>query len=39
MTYETKAGMVSLTYAVGQVQDLSFQPSRGRIHIGLVNQF
>lgn len=39
MTYETKAGMVSVTYAVGQVGDFGFQPSRGRIHIGLVNQF
>ena len=39
MVYETKAGLVSITYAVGQVQDIPFQPARGRIHIGLVNQF
>lgn len=39
LTYETKAGMVSVTYAVGQVAEFPFQPSRGRIHLGLVNQF
>lgn len=39
MTYETKAGMVSLTYAVGKVKDFGFEPSRGRIHVGLINQF
>lgn len=39
MTYETKAGMLSLTYAAGQAGDQPFQPARGRIHIGLVNQF
>jgi outer membrane protein assembly factor BamA len=39
MTYETKAGMLSLTYAAGQAGTQSFQPSRGRIHIGLINQF
>lgn len=39
MTYETRAGMVSLTYAAGRVADFPFQPSRGRIHVGLVNQF
>jgi translocation and assembly module TamA len=39
MTYETKAGMLSLTYAAGQAGAQSFQPSRGRIHIGLINQF
>ena len=39
MVYETKAGLVSVTYAVGKVGDIPFQPSRGRIHIGLINQF
>jgi outer membrane protein assembly factor BamA len=39
MVYETKAGMVSLTYAVGRTDQIPFQPSRGRIHIGLINQF
>ncbi len=39
LTYETKAGMISVTYAAGQVGGVPFQPSRGKIHIGLVNQF
>lgn len=39
MTYETKAGMVSLTYAAGRVEGQTFAPSRGRIHVGLINQF
>jgi translocation and assembly module TamA len=39
LTYETKAGMLSVTYAAGTVAGSPFQPSRGKIHIGLVNQF
>ncbi|MCB9231843.1 MAG: BamA/TamA family outer membrane protein [Bacteroidia bacterium] len=39
MAYETRAGVVSVTYAVGQAGNTTFQPSRGRIHVGLVNQF
>ncbi|MFN8394797.1 MAG: BamA/TamA family outer membrane protein [Bacteroidia bacterium] len=39
LTYETKAGMLSITYAAGQVAGSPFQPSRGKIHVGLVNQF
>jgi hypothetical protein len=39
LTYETKAGMLSVTYAAGQVAGAPFQPARGKIHIGLVNQF
>lgn len=39
LTYETKAGMLSITYAAGQVAGAPFQPSRGKIHVGLVNQF
>lgn len=39
LTYETRAGMVSVTYATGRVAEFPFQPSRGRIHVGLVNQF
>ncbi|MEZ4825909.1 MAG: BamA/TamA family outer membrane protein [Bacteroidia bacterium] len=39
MNYGTKAGIVSITYAVGKVEGFPFQPSRGKIHIGLVNQF
>lgn len=39
MSYETKAGMVSVTYAVGRTGEIPFQPARGRIHVGLINQF
>ena len=39
MVYETKAGMVSVTYAIGKTSEIPFQPSRGRIHVGLINQF
>ncbi|MFM2377246.1 MAG: hypothetical protein RLZZ165_2343 [Bacteroidota bacterium] len=39
LTYETRAGMLSITYAAGQVEGFPFQPSRGKIHIGLVTQF
>lgn len=39
LTYETKAGMLSVTYAAGKLDNVPFQPSRGKIHIGLVNQF
>ena len=39
MNYGTKAGIISIVYAIGRTEDIPFQPSRGRIHIGLVNQF
>ena len=39
MTYDTKAGIISVTYAIGQVRNNPLQPGRGRIHIGLINQF
>ena len=39
MNYGTKAGIISIIYAIGRTADIPFQPSRGRIHIGLVNQF
>ncbi len=39
MTYDTRAGMVTVTYAVGKSETISFQPSRGRIHVGLINEF
>jgi translocation and assembly module TamA len=39
MSYGTKAGIISVIYAIGGTQDLAFQPGRGRIHIGLVNPF
>lgn len=39
MQYGTKAGIISLTYAVGRTNDTPLQAGRGKIHIGLVNQF
>jgi len=39
LAFRTVAGIVSLDYAVGQVGDIPFQPTRGRVHLGLVNQF
>ncbi|MEO0468206.1 MAG: BamA/TamA family outer membrane protein [Bacteroidota bacterium] len=39
MNYGTKAGIISISYAVGRTAELAFNPGRGRIHVGLVNQF
>lgn len=39
MNYGTKAGIISISYAIGRSEVLPFQPSRGRVHIGLINQF
>ncbi|TAE48015.1 MAG: hypothetical protein EAZ89_16365 [Bacteroidetes bacterium] len=39
MNYGTKAGIISLVYAVGSNGSTPFQPSRGKVHIGIVNLF
>jgi len=39
MNYETAAGIISISYAIGRVGEQSFQPGRGKVHIGLINQF
>lgn len=39
ITYETRAGLVSVSYGIGRNGDAGFQPTRGRVHIGLVNLF
>ncbi len=39
MHYGTKAGIISISYAAGKVGDFPFEPARGKIHIGFVNQF
>ncbi|MEM6800374.1 MAG: hypothetical protein AAF696_03165, partial [Bacteroidota bacterium] len=39
MNYGTKAGIISISYAIGTAENIPFQPSRGRIHVGLINQF
>ena len=33
------AGLISLTYGIGQLDDGPFRPARGKLHIGLVNNF
>jgi translocation and assembly module TamA len=33
------AGLLSLTYGIGQLGDGAFRPARGKLHIGLVNNF
>ena len=39
MNYGTKAGILSIIYAVGRTADIPFQPARGKIHVGLINRF
>lgn len=36
---QTKAGNVLVSYAIGRTSGLSFQPARGRIHIGYAANF
>lgn len=39
MQYGTAVGILSIVYAIGVSDDQPFQPSRGRIHLGLLNEF
>lgn len=39
MTYGTKAGILSISYAVGRTNEIPFSPGRGKVHVGFVNQF
>jgi outer membrane protein assembly factor BamA len=39
MQYATRAGLVNLTYAAGSTAGEPFQPARGKIHVGFINQF
>ena len=39
MRYGTKAGIISISYAVGSLGTGDLQAGRGKIHIGLINQF
>jgi outer membrane protein assembly factor BamA len=39
LAVETPAGVMQVSYAIGGTADRSLQPARGRIHIGLVNNF
>ncbi|MEM6261988.1 MAG: BamA/TamA family outer membrane protein [Bacteroidota bacterium] len=39
MQYETKAGIISVIYGMGRTDEQPFQPTRGKLHLGFVNQF
>lgn len=39
LNLKTPAGVITVSYAVGQTETQAFQPVRGRIHIGLINVF
>ena len=41
MSYGTAAGILSISYGIGRASEVSipFEPSRGKIHIGLINRF
>lgn len=39
MQFGTQVGLFSLVYGVGTTEGQPFQPSRGRIHIGLINEW
>ncbi|MEM9719115.1 MAG: BamA/TamA family outer membrane protein [Bacteroidota bacterium] len=41
MSYGTRAGILSISYGIGQASavNIPFEPSRGKIHIGLINRF
>lgn len=39
MNYGTSAGVISISYGIGKTKDIPFQPSRGKVHIGFINQF
>ncbi|MEZ4684847.1 MAG: hypothetical protein R3B47_01890 [Bacteroidia bacterium] len=33
------AGLLSITYGIGQLDEGALRPARGKLHIGLVNNF
>jgi outer membrane protein assembly factor BamA len=39
INFETRAGILNLTFATGQVGDIKFSPSRPRVHFGIVSMF
>jgi outer membrane protein assembly factor BamA len=39
MNYDTPAGIISITYAIGKVGNDAVQAGRGKIHIGLISRF
>jgi outer membrane protein assembly factor BamA len=39
INFDTKAGILNLTFATGKVGDIPFSPSRPRVHFGIVSLF
>lgn len=39
MTYDTPAGIIAITYAIGKLGNDAVQAGRGKIHIGLISRF
>lgn len=39
LNYASEAGILSIVYAVGKSDTQTFQPARGKIHIGFINRF
>lgn len=39
LNFETRAGILNLTFATGRVGDISFTPARPRVHFGIVSLF
>ena len=39
LSFRTPAGVMSVSYALGSAGDVPIQPTRGRVHLGLVNTF
>lgn len=39
VNFDTRAGILNLTFATGQVGDVRFSPSRPRVHFGIVSLF
>ena len=39
INFDTNLGIMSVSYAIGKYENLNFQPTRGRIHVGIINNF
>jgi len=39
LNFHTNLGIMSVSYAIGKYENLNFQPTRGRVHIGILNNF
>jgi len=39
MNYSTRAGILSVIYAVGRTSEIPLRPAQGRIHVGILNRF